>query len=67
MKTAEEWINSDTYLQRYHEALIKRIQLDAIRHGMTLAAEICLRSDSENSKFDCAGLILNARDKKTTL
>lgn len=85
MKTAEEWFNilqveplgavsfNEKQDKEYFD-LIKQIQLDAYRAGMTEAAEIANYSangfEGEHYKaaaFQVEESILSARDKKETL
>lgn len=67
MKTAEEWCIEEIIICpdfEKDEDLIKQIQLDAYKQGMTDAAEICEKGQWEASMQQA---ILTARDKKTSL
>lgn len=80
MKTAESWVDIETGNVFFHAQedsvsdedwieLVKQIQLDAYRAGMTQAAEICKSRETESDltveAHWCKQAILTARDKKT--
>lgn len=72
MKTAEEWKALSKRARTEEEAMnwIRAIQLEAIRHGMTLAAEIVESQGCKSLRISAKGyanLILDERDKKTTI
>lgn len=70
MKTAEEWDKLDEFRDIYTEDLlpiIKQIQLDAYKAGMSEATEITLLTSNNLTHDEIASLILSARDNKTTL
>ena len=70
MKTAKAWCSICPTILGAHLELIQQIQLDAIKKGMTRAAEICtneeemqpLTNSERNTGIACATAILSIRD-----
>jgi len=73
MKTAEEWSKNVVFdigcrrgiLRSEFASVICAIQLDAVKHGITLAAGIAYEREPMRREVELA--ILHARDNLTTL
>ena len=65
MKTAEEWCNEMGFLGNGYIQVIKQIQLDAWKQGMSDAAEIEFIAGVKNESFYFA--IMTARDQRTSI
>ncbi len=72
MKPAEEWLQNlllkDNVVRSGTLEIIKQIQLDALKQGMTNAASFVRSRSVKGTHTDlCADEILNIRDNKTTI
>lgn len=73
LKSAEDWLKSwdranvDEIDVKLHINILKQIQLNAYKAGMTEAADITALSSNNLTHDEIAGLIEIARDRKESL